>query len=267
MKKMVHKMIRMPIRNANDEERITMHLEIQAELQVELRIHIHPTCLIGPGRASCSSKVAAALWAFRLEDFSSHALAKTVDEFQSICPDFGIESRVNQVKLFPSKKVLQYWTEPVQAPTPAVKSQQSHPHVDCDITDNEDAEREGNGTKLDFSDAEADDSNDVLIRLNRMMLNPGQAHMVNNAANTLEEFMPSYKHRAYQLKLVCDLCRTKRHKPRLLETCFSDRVGMVLRQAFKNFKGTVHRARFATTAFAIPHAQQVDRALRHGFVT
>ena len=43
----VHKMIKMPIRNANDEERITMHLKIQDELRRELRIHIHPTVLIG----------------------------------------------------------------------------------------------------------------------------------------------------------------------------------------------------------------------------
>ena len=115
------------------------------------------------GRASCASKVAALMWAFRLENSSSGDLAQTVDEFQCICPDFGIESRVNQVKPFPSEKVLPYWREPVQAPTKAVQSAQSRSQGNgdhCDITDNEDAEGEGNGTHLDFSDAEAADSHD-----------------------------------------------------------------------------------------------------------
>ena len=74
---------------------------------------------------------------------------------------------------------------------------------------------EGNNQQsadVDFSDDSGTD--DALLEFDKMVLNPGTAHITHNAANTLEEVMPTYKMRTHQLGAVCDLCREQKHRPR-----------------------------------------------------
>ena len=122
---------------------------------------------------------------------------------------------------------------------------------------------EGNNQQsadVDFSDDSGTD--DALLEFDKMVLNPGTAHITHNAANTLEEVMPTYKMRTHQLGAVCDLCREQKHRPRLEQTCFSDGVGKTMWQDFTGFSGKVRRHRFATTSFSIPQALKVGPHLR-----
>ena len=50
-------------------------------------------------------------------------------------------------------------------------------------------------------------------------------HVIHNAANFLQRSMPNYEYRIMQLKAICELCRTNRHKPRLMATCLGDAAG------------------------------------------
>ena len=77
---------------------------------------------------------------------------------------------------------------------------------------------------------------DIFFEFDRMLLNPGNAHIIHNATNALKRGMGSYELRTTQLKAVCNLCRTNRHKPRLLATCFGDAVGTELQNFFDGFQ-------------------------------
>ena len=123
----------------------------------------------------------------------------------SVCPDYGVEAKVNTTKTVPAKKLLPQFEDPVV--------QGLRGKVQNGPTDFSGDSDEGNNQQsadVDFSDDSGTDD-DALLEFDKMVLNPGTAHITHNAANTLEEVMPTYKMRTHQLGAVCDLCREQKH--------------------------------------------------------
>ena len=171
----------------------------------------------------------------------------------SVCPDYGVEAKVNTTKPVPAQKLLPQFTDPVVQGAAVA-------HGPTDFSGDSDEGNNQQSADVDFSDDSGTD--DALLEFDKMVLNPGTAHITHNAANTLEEVMPTYKMRTHQLGAVCDLCREQKHRPRLEQTCFSDGVGKTMWQDFTGFSGKVRRHRFATTSFSIPQALKVGPHLR-----
>ena len=213
--------------------------EQQRELRANIGLHGLPTVLLGMGRATTQHKISALVHAFRLECSSAQVLQRYVETFFNIAPDFGVESGIPSVKPFAASMVLQGWTDDAAA------------------------DRAEANERCDFSDDEMSADDPVILEFDKMLLIPGQAHIVHNIANSLEQAMPSYERRFPELQATCALCRARRHRPRLQQTCFSSALGQVIwKEAFGGFTGNPRKQRFATTAFAVPCVRKVEHALR-----
>ena len=80
-----------------DEPLMVRRIEIQDFFRFELQLHRPPSVLLGMSAASVDHKVRAFCHALRLQEGSHSRLCANLKEFHSICPDFGMESLINQV--------------------------------------------------------------------------------------------------------------------------------------------------------------------------
>ena len=187
------------------ESAVEAHTAAQKFLREHLVLHRCPTVLIGMGRASLGHKAQALAHALRLEQETMADLSVHVSEFHSFAPDFGVESLFGHLQPISAQELLPYWERPGRLPRVEVE-QERHANdfseVEAEVEQGPDL-----GVELDFS---------------TMMLNPGHAHIVNNAANNLQRSMSLYEKKAQEMKAVCDLVRSRRHRPRLQASCFAD---------------------------------------------
>ena len=238
-----------------DMELLARHLAIQAELKAELWIHRPPTVLVGMGAAGATAKLHAYSHSMRCEEWNDAMLSKAISEFLCITPDFGVESFLNKALPTPASDMTPGWinkTGNVSHTPPA--PEQSHDFSDVEAND-------GGGMEGDFSDEEHV-SDPYVLAFDRMLLNPGTAHITHNATNALQSSMPNFKLRSRQMQKVCELCRMERHRPKLMRSCFNDAIGRLLQKDFYGFTAHVHEERFATFAFAGPQLKTVEPALR-----
>ena len=273
-----------PLRlDSADEELVEKHEKLQAECRDAIVLHRHPTVQIGMGRGSVADKLAATTHSFRLENSSNAQLTKFVREFHSSAPDLGTESKFNRSQPVPPSDLALSFSAVSDFLKAQVKKPAAPVSHDISDVDDSDVRAIARGARLrkplpagDFSDVEdalapappapAPPSEDPdLLEYDRMILNPGSAHIVHNASNILKDCMHSYALRTSQLKEVCNLIRKPQHLKRLLATCFPSDVDQVVAKVFKGFKGRVHAVRFATTCYAFPEAIRVGPALRFGW--
>ena len=175
-------------------------------------------------------------------------------ECHSIAPDFGTESKTTRVMPVKARVVLPHFSEPGSSGAAGGQAQQA------DFSDSD-----ADAGAADFTDDERDkrdNGEDVMLEFDRMLLNPGTIHITHNAANTLEHTMESFDTRFPQLKRVCELCRTSRHRPRFIASCLNDPAGRLLAKQLQGFRGAPRKERFASIAFAIPWARNVEVMVR-----
>ena len=89
-----------------------------------------------------------------------------------------------------------------------------------------------------------DDDYDDLADFTRAFEAPPLHNILDNAGESIEQV--SEKHKAYidTSKCICKQIRSRKHQPRLFETCYSTDVGYQLRTESKKLKGHMHEQRW-----------------------
>ena len=105
-----------------------------------------PSCLLGFGFSTTGHKLEALAHALRIEVFTNRGLAGLVAELHSVCPDFGLESRLNLAMPIPASLLVGNWTDP--------DGQRQRRLGEVDFSEQEDAVPAARDDMCDFSDEE-----------------------------------------------------------------------------------------------------------------
>eukprot|EP00971_Amphidinium_carterae_P068487 1355981-Amphidinium_carterae.2 len=127
------------------------------------------------------------------------------------------------------------------------------------------AEHPHSATALDLLGFEGPPAKSDLA-FDHVLMHDGLLHTVHNASKYLGSAIPGYAENIHKLKKVVKLLRSRQHRDRLLERCFSGPVACHYRDLIQSFSaGEVHENRWGTVAFALPEVLRLERPLRYAW--
>ena len=87
-------------------------------------------------------------------------------------------------------------------------------------------------------------------------------HHINDTATCgLGEVMQHWDDYIYSSQQICNICRKRGHKSRLISSCFSQGMAVNFQGPILKFKGKIHTKRWATVVFSIPEIYKVETGL------
>ena len=206
-------------------------------LRQRIRTHTAPSVQLGMGknRASLALKFSAIVHSLFL-------LAPTLWDLEAITKsivtwvtDYGTERSLGRIKKISIDKVLPFLATAMQ----------------------EEDFGAGQVQDEDFGGDMAKPEVDLTSSLDT----PGMLHVISNATKDLKKSMTMYSDMVQNAKAVADLCRRKESCDRLIATCFSDSIGMVLQADIRAFHGHIYLERWGTVADCVPRLLKIRAAL------
>jgi len=246
-----------PLRSDADVEdagALRLDAESMRVLGEELAIHHLPPTALAPGRTTLADKFHAVMHACFLES------GATQQDFQQFCHDvvagtydLGVEFSLPTIQPVPIKHLF-----------PWFRDQKAHAERAPDIVLGE-----GGGDDFNMvagSDSDCEDAGSSLhVSLASSLASPGLLHVIHNAAHDILSVSPLLSEAVDKLALVSEMLSDKGRRARLLETCFSNPVGLQLHGQLLGFRGRVYRGRWGSVAFCCRSILDVQRPLCWGW--
>ena len=226
------------LQNKNDEllqETASKEAELHAVMFACIDTHLSPAVVVGHSRLY--HKFHATAHCFFLETGSAVALEKFGDSIFAFTTDQGTEAGLHKVPPVLIRKAL---------PFVAYEAAPADDHDFAPPLQNQ-ADLEA---KLDFG-------NSVGIA--------GMLHIIHNSTNDLGRSMVTFDATVKQLSHISKLLCRRDSKQRLLETCFSDRVGRHLQSDIKSFRAKLDPSRWGSFAHCVTELLEIEATLRYGW--
>ena len=220
------------------EERAARERELMDEVQAALSTHLPPSVIIGSGHAKLWHKMHSVIHGLWLETGSATLLDAFCRAVVAFTTDQGTESGLSKVPILRVTSVLPWMPKP--------QAEQS----EHDLAPGPDNVAQHENAVIDLTGS-------VSIA--------GLLHIAHNSTNDLAKSMEQFDTVVAQMQAVSRLLRKKDSKARLLESCFSDPVGLHLRSDLRSFSAKVHTGRWGTIAECIDQLLLVELALRFGW--
>ena len=196
-----------------------------------LSTHLFPSVVIGSGFSTLWHKFHAVAHSFWLETGDALSLERFCSSIFSFTTDQGVEFSLPKVPATPVRHVLPW--------VPIPEFQQEH-----DLAPGPDLGDLHAAARINFSGA-------VGI--------PGMCHIIHNSTVDLGRAMNQFSEVVSQMQHLSRFLRKKDSKQRLLETCFSSRVGRHLQKPILAFTAKLHTGRWGTVSACVT---QLLEALR-----
>lgn len=216
----------------HDEDLRAAEAQLMEEMAPLIRWHVTPAVQIGFGASNVQRKVHAILHSLRLE-LSSHAqLLKFWKEIVCITSDYGTEFKICYCRPVPD--LFPWW--------------QDAAGMEEDLLVDDDLLQEPHRDTLAFQ---------------HLLPNDGLLHCIDNCTKDLAICMPGYRLAVRKLKSVAKLVKSRGSRDKLIQRCFSSRVGGLFADDIRKYKAGVYLARWGTVAFAVPEMLKLRSALTH----
>ena len=210
----------------------------QAVIRSGLEEHLFPSAVIGSGHASLFHKYHALMHTCLLETGSAVSLARFTDSIFSFTTEQGTEYG------FP------------QTPPVSVDSLFPWLPVPPQVLDEHDWAPGPDEAALHRA---------ACVDLSQSVGIAGLLHIVHNSCKDFTAGMQHFDTVVQQLQHVSKLLRKKDTRERLLESCFNDATGRLLRGTIRKFHAKLHVGRWGSLAECVRQMVQVETVLRWGW--
>ena len=268
-------------------------LELMKRCRELINVHTAPATLVGFGNSGFAAKLKTLVHALRLETFMDADLVAIIDEYATSTQDYGTEKAISRLKPTNLSRICPHFTDCSQA-----MIDMCHAHVPPEIAcagacdSQSDVNMEvfehcpsehlgelhntevfedvpGRSVEVGISNSEVFeeivDAPQHILDLGHMLESPPAHHINDSATSGLGEVMPHWNDHVYTSQNICRIIKSRAHRPRLLESCFSSGLVVYFQEPIKKFRGWIHIKRWATLIFSIPELQSVERAMRPFF--
>ena len=212
-------------------------MEQQAYLSAGLPTHLLPAVVLGSGHATLYHKFHATMHAFWIETGSSLALEKYAASIFAFTSDQGVEFSLRKVPPILVRDLFPWIPQGDAAP---------NEHDWAPVVDDE----------LELN-AKVDLSSSCGVA--------GLLHILHNSTLDLGRSMRTFDDTVKKMSHLSKLLARKDPKQRLLQTCFSDRIGCHLQKDIKSFRAKLNPSRWGSIAGCVLELLNLERPLRYGW--
>ena len=212
-------------------------VELQAEMDCCMDTHLLPAVVLGSGHAKLYHKFHAAAHCFFLETGSALGLAKFADSIFSFTTDQGAEIGLHKVPPVLVRNILPWVTYQAEGGDEHDLAPPLANQADLEAT-------------IDFR-------NSVGVA--------GLMHIIHNSTVDLGRSMLTFDATVKQLTHVSKFLCRRESKQRLLESCFSGRIGRHLQAEIKSFQAKLNPSRWGSLAHCVVELLQIEASLRYGW--
>ena len=250
-------------------------------LHEKVTVHALPAVLIGFGAASFSHKLWALLHSIRLETFTEREMCDWARSVLTVASDYGVERLLASLASVNAQDVAG-WFQDTSAEDMRLLSGGPEPEAEArHVGPNR---QQGDEPAFEEADEQAavqvpplhvgailedeafeEPQPPLEVKFERMLGIPGLHHIIDNATKGLADVMQRYKDYVFLAQQVCKLLRRRDTRPKLLQRCFSQGMGLVFAEDIKKFEGWINTGRWGTVAFSVPELLKVKQALQWGW--
>ena len=218
-------------------------------LRSELKFHAYPPVVLGSGGGSLAQKFHAVMHAFLLEaGDSADAVGKLCDEVCVSTFDLGTEFSLPRVCPVPLQELFPW----VSMPESTVEF---HMQESADL----------DALQSLLENSHVYQSEDRRVSLSGSLAVPGILHIIHNAANDVLKVTKLLDKQVDALAETCRWLSDNQSCSRLLERCFSSRVGQELQVQLKKFSCKVYRQRWGSVAFCCEALMTIKPVILYGW--
>ena len=240
--------------------RVVEERELMNACRVKIKRHCLPTTLVGFGRSGFSNRLRTLLHAMRLEHFNYESLVNYVSEIITTTQDYGTEKQISRVKPTRVNRICPHFTDTpshlvdrclsnVKQQSIAVDSDHISDHISDLISDppggdyNDDDVFEEPPADIPVAAAAAaapshEDADgifegeaaecDLDVSFLHTLETPPCHHINDTITSGLGGVMPSWDAHIHTSQQICKIVRRRGTQQRLLESCFSRGVLIIL---------------------------------------
>ena len=211
--------------------------KVQALLAAGMNLDLLPAVVLGTGHSTLFHKFHCTMRAMWLQTGTVQSLQAYTASIFAFCTDQGTERNLHKVKPMKVKDLFP-WV----------------PQTMCEHDEHEWAPALHDQRELS-----------ALIDLSNAVGIAGLLHIVHNTTMDLGRSMVIFDETVKQMTHLSKLLARKDPKQRLLQSCFSDRVGRHLQADIKSFQSKLNPSRWGSIANCVTELLKLEMILRYGW--